>query len=160
MRKLDLFSRHGFDLTSSLQILIELYVRWLTKNSNNFFIQLKYELKDSFIYLSDLFPSLQQLSNLYDLCDEYFRRWFDEDDLMISLISYNLCKFGILLGQTTKEYNELYICLIEHNFKLTKIHACVSCLFLLESHDVVLNSYDILLLLIKDDNLTQKNYIN
>ncbi|CAF4595119.1 unnamed protein product [Rotaria sp. Silwood2] len=78
-------------------------------------------------------------SNLYNLCDKYFRTWFDEDDLIISLISYNLCKSGILLGQTTAEYNELYIRLIEHNFKLTKIHAYASCLFLLESHQVDLN---------------------
>ncbi|CAF5136543.1 unnamed protein product [Rotaria sp. Silwood1] len=90
------------DLISSLQILIKLY--------------------GSFIYLSDLFPLSQLLSNLYDLCDEYFRTCFDEDDLMISLISYNLCKFDILLEQTIKEYNKLYIRLIEHNFKLTKIH--------------------------------------
>ncbi|CAF4832655.1 unnamed protein product [Rotaria sp. Silwood2] len=74
MRKLD------FDLTSSLKILIELYVC-------------------SFIYLPDLFPSSQHLSNLYDLCDEYFLRWFDKDDLMVLLISYNLCKSDILLGQ-------------------------------------------------------------
>ncbi|CAF4947593.1 unnamed protein product [Rotaria sp. Silwood1] len=101
-------------------------------------------IQNSFIYLSDLFPSSQHLSNLYDLCDEYFRTWFDKDDLMISLI----------------KYNELYIHLIEHNYKLiTKTHAYASCLFLLESHEVDLNSYDILLSLIKDDNLTKK-YIN
>ncbi|CAF4100835.1 unnamed protein product, partial [Rotaria sp. Silwood1] len=94
----------------------------------------------SLIYLSDLFTSSQHLSNLYD---EYFCTWFDEDDLTIFLISYNLCKSGILLGQTTKEYNELYLRLIEHDFKLTKIHAYASCLFLLESHEVDSNSYDI-----------------
>ncbi|CAF5179959.1 unnamed protein product, partial [Rotaria sp. Silwood1] len=50
----------------------------------------------------------------------------------------------ILLGQTTKEYNELYIHLIERNYKLiTKTHAYASCLFLLEIHEVDLNSYDI-----------------
>ncbi|CAF3748622.1 unnamed protein product [Rotaria sp. Silwood1] len=87
--------------------------------SNN---TLSLTVKCSFIYLSDLFPLSQLLSNLYDLCDEYFRTCFDEDDLMISLISYNLCKFDILLEQTIKEYNKLYIRLIEHNFKLTKIH--------------------------------------
>ncbi|CAF5007688.1 unnamed protein product [Rotaria sp. Silwood1] len=76
---------------------------------------------------------------------------------MISLISYNLCKSSILLGQTTKEYNSLYIHLIEHNYKLiTKTHAYASCLFLLESHEVDLHSYDILLSLIKDNNLIQK----
>ncbi|CAF5180438.1 unnamed protein product, partial [Rotaria sp. Silwood1] len=32
----------------------------------------------SFIYVSDLFTSSQHLSNLYDLCDEYFRIWFNE----------------------------------------------------------------------------------
>ncbi|CAM2712576.1 unnamed protein product [Rotaria socialis] len=131
-----LFSRHGLDLTSSLQILIELYVSWLTTNPNSLCLQLKYELMRSFIYLSDLFTSSQQLSNLYDLCDEYFRTWFDEDDLMISLISYGLCKSGVLLGQTNKESNELYIRLIERNFKfITKTHAYASCLFLLESHE-------------------------
>ncbi|CAF4212832.1 unnamed protein product, partial [Rotaria sordida] len=36
-----LFSRHGLDLTSSLEILIELYVRWLI----------------IITYLSDLFSS-------------------------------------------------------------------------------------------------------
>ena len=30
----------------------------------------------SFIYLSDLFTSTQQLTNLYDLCDDYLRSWF------------------------------------------------------------------------------------
>ncbi|CAF1527001.1 unnamed protein product, partial [Rotaria sordida] len=97
-----LFSRHGLHLISSLQVLIEMYVHWLTTNSNNLCIQLKFELIHSFIY--------------------------------ISLISYNLCKSGILLEKTTKENNQLYIRLIEHNFKLTKIHAYASCLFLLESH--------------------------
>ncbi|CAF5028060.1 unnamed protein product, partial [Rotaria sp. Silwood1] len=106
------------------------------------------------VNLSDLFTLSQHLSNLYD---EYFCTWFDEDDLMISLISYNLCKSSILLEQRTKEYNELYINLMERNYKLiTKTHAYASCLFLLEIHEVDLNSYDILLSLIKDDNLTQK----
>ncbi|CAF4950689.1 unnamed protein product, partial [Rotaria sp. Silwood1] len=49
----------------------------------------------------------------------------------------------ILLGQTTTEYNELYIRLIEHNFKLTKIHAYASCLFLLESDEADLYSLSI-----------------
>ncbi|CAF5121591.1 unnamed protein product, partial [Rotaria sp. Silwood1] len=52
---------------------------------------------------------------------------------------YNLCKSGILLQQTTKQYNQLYIRLIEYNYKLTNIHAYPSCLFLLESHQVYLN---------------------
>ncbi|CAF5009552.1 unnamed protein product, partial [Rotaria sp. Silwood1] len=43
----------------------------------------------------------------------------------------------ILLGQTTKKYNELYLRLIEHNFKLTKIHAYASCLFLLEKQTII-----------------------
>ncbi|CAF3853578.1 unnamed protein product, partial [Rotaria sp. Silwood1] len=55
---------------------------------------------------------------LYDLFDE----------LIILLISYNLCKSGILLQQTTKQYNQLYIRLIEYNYKLTNIHAYTSCL--------------------------------
>ncbi|CAF5162990.1 unnamed protein product, partial [Rotaria sp. Silwood1] len=63
----------------------------------------------------------------------------------------------ILLEHITKEYNELYIHLIERNYKLiTKTHAYTLCLFLLESHEVDLNSYDILLSLINDDNLAQK----
>ncbi|CAF5154153.1 unnamed protein product [Rotaria sp. Silwood1] len=33
---------------------------------------------NSFIYVSNLFTSSQHLSNLYDLCDEYFRTWFNE----------------------------------------------------------------------------------
>ncbi|CAF1438044.1 unnamed protein product [Rotaria sp. Silwood1] len=67
-----------------------------------------------------------------------------QNDLIISLISYNLCKSNILLEQRTKEYNELYINLIERNYKLiTKTHAYTLCLFLLESHEVDLNSYDI-----------------
>ncbi|CAF4596584.1 unnamed protein product, partial [Rotaria sp. Silwood2] len=66
----------------------------------------------------------------------------------------------ILLEQTTKEYNQLYIHLLERNYKLiTKTHGYTSCLFLLESHEGDLNLYDILLL-IKDDNLTKENYIN
>ncbi|CAF5075848.1 unnamed protein product, partial [Rotaria sp. Silwood1] len=51
---------------------------------------------------------------------------------------------SILLEQRTKEYNELYLRLIERNYKLiTKTHAYASCLFLLEIHEVDLNSYDI-----------------
>lgn len=135
-----LFSLHGLDLNSSLQILIELYVRWLTTDPNNLCLQLKYELIRSFIYLSDLFTSSQQLTNLYDLCDEYIRTWFEEDDLIISLISYSLCKSGILLGQINKESNDLYIRSIERNFKfLTKTTAYASCLFLLESHEDDIN---------------------
>jgi hypothetical protein len=103
-------------------------------------LQLKYELLRSFIYLSDLFTSSQQLTSLYDLCDEYHRTWIDEDDLMISLISYGLCKSGILLGQTNKDSVEFYLRLIERNFKfLSKTSAYASCLFLLESHEDDLN---------------------
>ncbi|CAF4156881.1 unnamed protein product [Rotaria magnacalcarata] len=104
-----LFSRHGFRVTSLLQILIELYIC----------LELKYELIRSFLYLSDLFTSSQQL---YDLCYKYFCTWFDEDDVMISLVSYGLCKPNILFRQRTKEYNELYIRLIERVIKrLNKI---------------------------------------
>ncbi|CAF1371023.1 unnamed protein product [Rotaria sp. Silwood1] len=78
------------------------------------------------------------------------------DTILTSIQSNNTLPF-ILLEQRTKEYNELYINLIKRNYKLiTKTHAYASCLFLLESHEVDLNSYDILLSLIKDDNLTQK----
>ncbi|CAF3713836.1 unnamed protein product [Rotaria socialis] len=97
-----LFSRHGHRVTSLLQILIELYLC----------LRLKYELIRSFLYLSDLFTSSQQL---YDLCYKYFCTWFDEDDVMISLVSYGLCKPNILFRQRTKEYNELYIRLIERS---------------------------------------------
>ncbi|CAF1065722.1 unnamed protein product [Rotaria sp. Silwood1] len=63
---------------------------------------------------------------------------FDEDALMISLISYNLCKSSILLEQRPKEYNELYINLIERNYKLIiKTHAYTSCLFLLEKQTII-----------------------
>ncbi|CAF5115464.1 unnamed protein product, partial [Rotaria sp. Silwood1] len=94
-------------------------------NSNNLFIQLKYELISSFMYLSYLFISSAQVLNLYD---EYFCTWFDEDDLMISLIIYGSRKSDILLGQTTKEYNELYTRLIERKFKLiAKTHTYASC---------------------------------
>ncbi|CAF0974514.1 unnamed protein product [Rotaria sp. Silwood1] len=66
-------------------------------------------IQSSFIYLSDLFPSSPHLSNLYD---EYF------------------CTC-ILLEQRTKEYNELYLRLIERNYKfITKTHAYASCLFM------------------------------
>ncbi|CAF3675961.1 unnamed protein product [Rotaria sp. Silwood1] len=76
---------------------------------------------------------------------------------LLSIFKYLYQRHGILLEQRTKEYNELYLRLIERNYKLiTKTHAYASCLFLLESHEVDLNSYDILLSLIKDDNLTQK----
>jgi huntingtin len=153
-----LFSRHGLDLTSSLQILIELYVRWLTTNPNNLCLQLKYELIRSFIYLSDLFTSSQQLTSLYDLCDEYFRTWFDEDDLIMSLISYGLCKSGILLGHTSKESNEFYQRLIERNLKyLTKTNAYASCLFILESHEDDLNKSLITILIQELNNEIQNN---
>ena len=153
-----LFSRHGLDLTSSLQILIELYVRWLTTNPNNLCLQLKYELIRSFIYLSDLFTSSQQLTSLYDLCDDYSRTWFDEDDLIMSLVSYGLCKSGILLGQITKDSNELYQRLIERNLKyLTKPSAYASFLFLLESHEDDLNKFLIPLLSQELNNELQHN---
>jgi len=141
-----------------LRILIEIYVRWLTNNSNNLCLQLKYELIRSFIYLSDLFTSPQQLTSLYDLCDEYYRTWIDEDDLMISLISYGLCKAGILLGQTTKDSNEFYVRLIERNLKfLTKTNAYASCLFLLESHEDDLNKNLIPILIQELNNDIQNN---
>ncbi|CAF1448125.1 unnamed protein product [Rotaria sp. Silwood1] len=75
---------------------------------------------------------------------------------MISLISYNLCKSSILLGQRTKEYNELYLRLIEHNFKLTKTHAYTLCLFLLEkqttidSSSIISSSDNILIELVEE----------
>ncbi|CAF1058000.1 unnamed protein product [Rotaria sordida] len=104
-----LFSLHGLDLTSSLQILIELNVRY------------------SFMYLSYLFISSAQVLNLYD---EYFCTWFDEDDLMISLIIYGSRKSDILLGQTMKEYNELYTRLIEHVYEggPTPIRSALICI--------------------------------
>lgn len=153
-----LFSRDGLDLTSALQILIELYDRWLTQNSNSLCLQLKYELIRSFIYLSDLFTSSQQLSNLYYLCDEYVRNWFDEDDLMISLVNYGLCKSGLLLGQLNKDSIELYIRLIERNFKLiTKTSAYATCLFLLESRKEDLNKSLIPILMQELNNDIQNN---
>ena len=129
-------SRHGLDLNSPLQILIEIYIRWLKTNPNNVCLQLRYELFRSFIYLSDFFTSAQQLIILNELCQEYLTTWIDEDDLMISLISYGLCKTGILLGQTKKDTNELYIRLVERNLKyFSKNAAYASALFLLESHE-------------------------
>lgn len=111
-------------------------MRWLTTNPNSVCLQLKYELIRSFVYLSDLFTSTQQLTNLYEICDDYLRSWPDEDDLMITLISHGLCKSGILLGHTNKEANELYQRLIERNFKfVSKTTAYASCLFLLESNE-------------------------
>ena len=111
-------------------------MRWLTTNPNSVCLQLKYELIRSFVYLSDLFTSTQQLTNLYDLCDDYLRSWFDEDDLMMSLINHGLCKSGILLGNNNKEANELYLRLIERSFKfISKTTAYASCLFLLESNE-------------------------
>jgi huntingtin len=77
---------------------------------------------------------------------------------MISLISYGLCKSGILLGQTNKESNELYIRLIERNFKfLIKTHAYASCLFLLESHEDDLNKSLITILTQELNNDIQNN---
>lgn len=135
-----LFSQYGLALNSSLQILIELYVRWLTTDVNGLCLQLRYELIRSFIYLSDLFTSAQQLTNLSQFCEEYLRKWPEEDDLITSLISYGLCKSGILLGQLNKESNELYQRSIERNFKfLSKNNAYASCSFLLESHEDDLN---------------------
>ncbi|CAF3512354.1 unnamed protein product, partial [Rotaria sp. Silwood2] len=42
-----LFSHHGLNLTSSLQIIIKQFVCWLTISSNNLCLQLKYELMRS-----------------------------------------------------------------------------------------------------------------
>ncbi|CAF1445230.1 unnamed protein product [Rotaria sp. Silwood1] len=68
---------------------------------------------------------------------------------MITLISYNLCKSSILLGQTTKEYNELYLRLIERNYKLiTKTHAYASCLFMNSS--IISSSDNILIELVEE----------
>jgi hypothetical protein len=97
---------------------------------------MKYELMRSFVYLCDLFTSTQQLTNLNDMCDYYLRNWFEEDDLMISLMSYGLCKSGILLGHTSKETIDVYVRLIERNFKFfSKTTAYACCLFLLESNE-------------------------
>ena len=97
---------------------------------------MKYELLRSFVYLSDLFTSSQQLTYLYDICDSYLRAWFEEDDLIMSLISYGLCKTGTLLGQTGKDSNEFYVRLIERSLKFaSKTTAYASCLVLLESND-------------------------
>lgn len=121
---------------SSLQILIEIYTRWLKSNPNTICLQLKYEIFRSFIYLSDLFTSTQQFTILHELCDEYLNLWIDEDDLMISLITYGFCKCGLILGNMKKEHNELYIRLIERNLKfVTKTSAYACAMFLLESHE-------------------------
>ncbi|CAF1328863.1 unnamed protein product [Rotaria sp. Silwood1] len=46
-------------------------------------------------------------------------------------LSVNVSLTNILLEQRTKEYNELYINLIERNYKLiTKTYAYASCLFM------------------------------
>ena len=128
-------SRHDLDINSPLQILIEIYVNWLTTNRNPLCLQLKFELIRSFIYLSDLFTSLEQLTNLYKQCNEHFRTWFEEDDLFMSLVSYGLCKSGILLEPMNKESNEIYSRLIERSWKyLSQTSGYSSCLFLLESH--------------------------
>ncbi|CAF1400533.1 unnamed protein product [Rotaria sp. Silwood1] len=51
------------------------------------------------------------------------------DTILTSIQSNNTLPF-ILLEQRTKEYNELYINLIERNYKLiTKTHAYTLCLF-------------------------------
>ena len=131
-----LFSRDGLDLTSALQFLIELYANWLTNHSNNSCLQIKYELIRSFIYLSDLFTSSQQLSTLYELFNEYLRTWIDDDDILMPFINYGLCKSSILLGQNTKESYEFYLRLIERSFKfINKTTAYATCLFLLENHE-------------------------
>jgi len=77
---------------------------------------------------------------------------------MISLISYGLCKSGVLLGQINKESNELYVRLIERNLKfLTKTNAYASCLFLLESHEDDLNKTLITILIQELNNEIQNN---
>ena len=83
-----------------------------------------------------MFTSNQQLSDLYDLCDDYVRNWFDEDDLLMPLITYGFCKSGILLGQFNKDVNELYLRLIERNFKyVSKTNAYACCLLFFESNE-------------------------
>ncbi|CAF3198018.1 unnamed protein product [Rotaria sp. Silwood2] len=82
-------------------------------------------------------------SYLYDLCDDYFCTWFNKNDLIISLISYNLCKSDMLLGQTTKEYNQLYIYLIERNYKLIKEE-------IIDSSSIISSSDNILIELVTE----------
>ncbi|CAF1311945.1 unnamed protein product [Rotaria sp. Silwood1] len=51
--------------------------------------------------------------------------------LSVNVQLYIYLIYFILLEQRTKEYNELYINLIERNYKLiTKTHAYASCLFM------------------------------
>ncbi|CAF1427585.1 unnamed protein product [Rotaria sp. Silwood1] len=58
--------------------------------------------------------------------------------LSINVQLYIYLIYFILLEHTTKEYNELYIHLIERNYKLiTKTHAYASCLFLLEKQTII-----------------------
>ena len=76
----------------------------------------------------------------------------------MSLISYGLCKSGILLGQMNKESNEFYLRLIERNFKfLNKTTAYASCLFFLESHEDELNKTLIPLITQELNNDLQNN---
>ncbi|CAF0772812.1 unnamed protein product [Didymodactylos carnosus] len=145
-----LFSRNGLDLNSSLQILLEIYMRWMrTDNvsllSSDTCLQLRFEIIRSFVQLSDLFTSVQQLSNLFDLCDELIKPniWVDEDELVMMYVCYGLCKSGALLGQTLKDTNELYIRLIERCFKsfYTRSTAYASALILLQTHEDDLYKY-------------------
>ncbi|CAF1454079.1 unnamed protein product [Rotaria sp. Silwood1] len=116
--------------------------------------QLSYNIILTSIQSNNTLPL--SVNSLFDRL--FFHHGFDLTLLLQILIEIYVIQINsILLEQRTKEYNELYINLIERNYKLiTKTYAYTLCLFLLESHEVDLNSYDIWLLLIKDDNLTQK----
>ncbi|CAF1395531.1 unnamed protein product [Rotaria sp. Silwood1] len=58
--------------------------------------------------------------------------------LSVNVQLYIYLIYFTLLEQRTKEYNELYIHLIERNYKLiTKTHAYASCLFLLENNILI-----------------------
>ncbi|CAF0980896.1 unnamed protein product, partial [Didymodactylos carnosus] len=131
-------------LNSALQILLELYIRWMKPDnlsllSSDTCLQLRFEIIRSIVLLSDLFTSIQQVSKLFDLCDELIKSniWLDEDELVMMYVCYGFCKSGALLGQTLKDTNELYIRLIERCFKLsyTKSIAYASTIILLQTHE-------------------------
>ncbi|CAF4743699.1 unnamed protein product [Rotaria sp. Silwood1] len=133
-----------------------------------FIVQTLFELVRYNKSLSDHLFSRYGLNLIFSL-QTLIEFYFDEDDLIMSLINYGLCKSDMLLVQTIKESNEFYQHLIERCLKyLTKTNAYTSCLFILESHEDDLNKSLIIILkqtmlslLFKDDildindNLTQ-----
>ncbi|CAF3378921.1 unnamed protein product [Rotaria sp. Silwood2] len=111
-----LFSPHGLDLTSFLQILIEFYVRWLTANPNSLCLQLT---SKSCILLEQ---TTKESNELYQRLIERYLKYLTKTNAYVLCIRLN----GFILP------NVFY--LIENNY--TNSYEILSLLFKHDTLDI------------------------